>query len=370
MLEKEWLDIGYKNGVIDIPPNATVTFIESYHKWFKMKMITIKKQSVDRIECAYNRYIRNSNFELMHISAITEKDLIDFLLDCIYTKNISTKKEFDRLFQILKGVLVYMKDTGQGYVKLLDWDSVKRMMPHDKLASKRKPEYAVSSVDVAYLIEKVVFEKIYVVKQSACLCLCMNFFLGLRIGELAGLKFKDFDFRNNVLHIKRTESKYFERDENGVRIGTMNYEIMDSLKTINSYRTIPLVPEVKFFYLEIEKHHQTMRYESEYLAYDGTQTVLVRSLDRTLRRVCALCGMRYFNSHEIRKTFATMLHYNNVPTRVISGLMGHSEMSTTERCYILTYADEYKQVLGYMTEALKYGDKKNSPDGLLCNVDK
>lgn len=368
MLEKEWLDIGYKNGVIDVPPNTTVTFVESYGKWFKMKIKTIKKQSVDRIECAYNRYIKSTDFEQMPISTITEKDIIDFLIDSIYTKNISTKKEFDRLFQIVKGVLIYMKDTGQGYVKLLDWDSVKRMMPHEKLASKQKPEYAVSSVDVSYLIDKVVVEKVYALKQSACLCLCMNFFLGLRIGELAGLKFKDFDFRNNILHVERTESKYFERDENGQRIGTMNYQVADSLKTINAYRTIPLVPEVKFFYLEIEKHHALMGYQSEYLAYDGTQTVLVRSLDRTLRKLCSLCDMRYFNSHEIRKTFATMLHYNNVPTKVISGLMGHSEMSTTERCYILTYAEEYKQVLGYMNDALKYGNKKDSLDGLPCNT--
>lgn len=85
----------------------------------------------------------------------------------------------------------------------------------------------------------------------------------------------------------------------------------------------------------------------------------LRSLDRTLRKLCDLCGVRYFNSHEIRKTFATMLHYNNVPTKVISGLMGHSEMSTTERCYILTYADEYKQVLGYMSDALKYKKRQS-----------
>lgn len=363
MLEREWLDIGYKNGVIDIPTEAEISFLEAYRMWFKMKILTIKKQSVDRIECVYNRYIKHSDFECKNISTLIEKDILDFLLDSVYSKNITTKKEFDRLYQIVKGVIVYMRDTGQGYVKLIDWEAVKRMIPHEKLTPKRKCEYAVSSVDVAYLIDKVVVDKIYIQKQSACLCLCMNFFLGLRIGELAGLKFSDFDLRNNVLHVKRTESKFFERDEDGNRTGTMQYFTSDSLKTINSYRTIPLVPEVKFFYMEIKAHHTAMKYESEYLAFDGTQTVLIRSLDRTLRRLCNLCGVRYFNSHEIRKTFATMLHYNNVPTKVISGLMGHSEMSTTERCYILTYADEYKQVLGYMSDALKY-EKKDSHNGL------
>lgn len=41
----------------------------------------------------------------------------------------------------------------------------------------------------------------------------------------------------------------------------------------------------------------------------------------------------------IRKTFATMLHASGMPTRYISDLLGHSEMVTTERNYILTYKD-------------------------------
>ncbi len=43
----------------------------------------------------------------------------------------------------------------------------------------------------------------------------------------------------------------------------------------------------------------------------------------------------------------------------LSGLMGQSEMSTTERCYILTYENEYSQVHGYMVNALKYNNKKD-----------
>ena len=115
--------------------------------------------------------------------------------------------------------------------------------------------------------------------------------------------------------------------------------VVDNTKTVYSVREIPILPEVKYFYDEIKKHHALNKYDVPYLAYDGNDTILVRSLDRTLRRLCLLCDVKYFNTHMIRKMFATMLHFNNVPTRVVADLMGHSEIGTTEICcYLLAYS--------------------------------
>lgn len=55
-----------------------------------------------------------------------------------------------------------------------------------------------------------------------------------------------------------------------------------------------------------------------------------------------------------------MLHASGMPTRYISDLLGHSEMVTTERNYILTYKDNYNALLGYMHKGLDFkleGDK-------------
>ena len=55
------------------------------------------------------------------------------------------------------------------------------------------------------------------------------------------------------------------------------------------------------------------------------------------------------------KYYATStLHDNGVPTRVISDLMGHSLLSTTENCYILSRSENYVNVYNYMQDGLKY----------------
>lgn len=43
-----------------------------------------------------------------------------------------------------------------------------------------------------------------------------------------------------------------------------------------------------------------------------------------------------------------------MPTRYISDLMGHSDMVTTERNYILSYRDNYDALLGYMHKGLDF----------------
>lgn len=326
---------------------------DAYKEWFLTKTKCIKKQSADRIEVTYNRYYANNPIIEKCISKITEKDIIAFLTDAVLKNGQMSYKEFARLFQIINNTMVYMRDINKGGAKLIDWNAIKRNIPQGSLSQTAKQEYAVPDIHVTKLM-KLVLDKVYYEKQSACLCLCMNFYLGLRIGELAALSFRDFDFATNTLRVTKTESKFYNRDENGEKIGAMSYHVTNDLKTQNAVREIPILPEVKYLYEEIKKHHDNCKYDSPYLAYDGKDTILVRSLDRTLRRLCTLCDVDYFNSHEIRKTFASRLHHSGVPTRVISDLMGHSEIKTTENNYILPYANNHDTVYQYMKQSLTY----------------
>lgn len=38
MTEREWLDIGYDKGIIELNKEEEVTFRDAYKKWFVMKM--------------------------------------------------------------------------------------------------------------------------------------------------------------------------------------------------------------------------------------------------------------------------------------------------------------------------------------------
>lgn len=354
MTESEWVEIGYTNRLIDSVKDGGICFSDAFWKWFRMKQAGIKGQSLDRIEVTYNRYCRNTAFSEKSVSVMTDADIIGFLTSCISESGNMTYKELARLMQIVRAPLVYLRDLECGVVPLFDWDKIKRNLPTNGLANSRKCEFAVKQADVAKMFGMVVHKRIYPEKENACLLLCMNFYMGLRIGELAALTFQDFDFDRNVIRVYKTETKCFSRNADGSRLGTLTYRVSDNCKTVYSVREVPILHEVKYLYDKIRKIHDERGYDSPYLCYDGVDVVRVTSLDHTLRKLCRLCDVSYFNSHAIRKTFATRLHFHGVPTRVISDLLGHSELATTEHNYILNYRNSYEDAYKHMSQALNY----------------
>lgn len=359
----EWIDIGISNGVVDMPEIEEKTFEEIYRQWFKMKLNVIRAQSCDRIEVTYNRYYLGSWLVASNVSSLDESSFVRFLTEVIIGHGNITAKEFSRIFQISNNVMSYARYLCLGGARLLDWEMIRRYVPEGKLMPDYHQDFAVPKSDVEKLLNMVIVHNVYPLKRSACLCLVMNFFLGLRVGELASLTWHDVDMDRRVIRIYKTETKAYNRDEEGNRCGSMVYSVVEDLKTVYSVREIPLLPEALHILDVLRSHHTACRYESPYLAYDGRDTILVRSLDRTLRKLCSYCGVNYFNTHMIRKTFATMLHASGMPTRYISDLLGHSEMVTTERNYILTYKDNYNALLGYMHKGLDFRLEGGDPDG-------
>lgn len=354
MTEYEWLEIGYEKGIIETMDAAKQRFDELYQSWFRMKQDCIKPQSLDRIEVTWNRYYKNSEFSKKFVSDISDTDITNFISKIIISSGNISEKELSRIWQIVNNVLIYAKDLNYRSVPLHDWERIKRGLPHGKVRkADLSMQEAVSSSDVRKIMNAV-DRGIYPYHKNCCYLLCMNFYLGLRVGELASLTWNDFDFEKNVVRITKTESKFYNRDERGARQGTMQYRITGSTKTVYSVREIPLLPEAVKYYKMIKENHEKEGYHSDYLAYDGQESVYVRCLDRTLRKLCYLCGVPYFSTHVIRKTFSTRLHFSNVPTRIISDLLGHSDISTTERSYILNYKDSWTMAYNYMKDGLQY----------------
>ena len=345
MLKDEWLSIGYEKGLIDdISESEWVSFETAYKAWFKTKINRIRPQSVDRIEVTYNKYYSGTDFVKLPVHSLNEHSIYTFLNKILVERGNITKKEYGRIYQIVNNVMQYAYDLHLGHCYCVNWSTVKRYIALDNIQIVESKEFSVSSAHRECFARAVLIDKIYPEKRSAALVLLLNFYLGLRIGELASLRWQDVNFKERYIYVHSTEVKSFGRDEDGERLGSILYKSQDRTKTVNSVRRVPLVNESIFILSELKDWHNLHNYDSEFLAYDGTDTILTRSLERTLRRICQLCEIPLFNSHRIRKTFATELHQNGVPTRVISDLMGHSDMRTTENNYIITSLDSFDVV--------------------------
>ena len=354
MLENEWLAIGYEKGIItDVPADKQVIFKLCYDGWFLTKINTIKPQSVDRIECTYNKYYADSDIINMPVHQINEVHIYQFLNDILIKYKSVTQKEFNRIYQIINNTMQYAFECNIGYAKAINWAVVKRYIAESNIIKNIKIEHCISCTDRITIINSVLNDNIYPLKRSASLCVCLNFYLGLRIGELASITWNDIDFNARKLFVHTTQTKSYKRDAYGNRVGAISYHDQDTTKTPHSVRYIPLVNEAVYILMKLKEYHLQRGYKDKHIAYDGTDVILSKSIERTIARLNELCDVLPFNSHLIRKTFATTLHENGVPTNIISDLMGHAEIRTTEKFYIISSGSDITYLREMIQEALK-----------------
>lgn len=332
------------------------TFSNVFHHWFLFKLNQIKPQSADRIEVTYNKYFRDEPIARMDVRKFDTHYCLNWFLDLL-NRHPMTYKEYQRIMQLFQGVYTFAIDYF-GADEIISFIRVKRNIPQNKFIVNSKKEYAVAEKSIVSLSAAVKDDISLLTRPSASALLYCNFYLGMRIGELASFKWSDIDFDKRMAYIRTAETKHHERDINGNRTGKMIYVRDDETKTRAGNRTIILVDEAVEILKMIKKYHESCNYESLYVAYDGISDVaMVRSLDRTLRRIQKELDIPTFNSHKIRKTLATKLHNGGVSSREIANILGHSDISTTERNYIISLEQNLESMRKRLESSLKFGSE-------------
>ncbi len=73
--------------------------------------------------------------------------------------------------------------------------------------------------------------------------------------------------------------------------------------------------------------------EEEYIFWSRGKRLSTNSIRRRLERVCKKLEIYQKSPHKIRKTYGSILLDNNVDKRLVTELMGHSNIFITENHY-------------------------------------
>lgn len=147
------------------------------------------------------------------------------------------------------------------------------------------------------------------------------FYYGLRLGELRGLKHKDFDFKNNKLSIQRAVSN---------KAG-QSTAVVVSVKTSNSLREYPLIQIVKDLYQEI----YTKIRQDDFLFVGRSKKGILgeTSISRFNQEYANKSGLRKIKIHEFRHSCASYLIASGMDYMLVSSWLGHGSVSTTLNIY-------------------------------------
>ena len=154
-------------------------------------------------------------------------------------------------------------------------------------------------------------------------------YLGLRRGELCGLRWSDVDLEHQTITIENTRTQAGKK------------EIEKGTKTASSTRTLYL-PDTLCDMLKAAKEHQQACRAEYKNAYDDNDYVVVMEDGRPYRPnyLSELFGKFLADNdlpkivlHELRHTFASLSNQAGIPAYNIGKALGHSTPATTQKIY-------------------------------------
>lgn len=172
---------------------------------------------------------------------------------------------------------------------------------------------------------------------------------GFRRGEVLGLRYSDIDFVEKTLTVRNTRTK-------------VKSAVEKQPKSIASYRTLPLMPMVEKYLVDLKKKQEQDKilFGSEYQCNDyicktaNGAPININSLSHIFKRILEQNDMPHIRFHDIRHSVASYLLKNGVSLKEIQLWCGHSDISVTAMFY--THVDlEMKRNAGEKINAL-FGD--------------
>ena len=191
-------------------------------------------------------------------------------------------------------------------------------------------------------------------ENSWYLEILLGLFMGLRKGEIAGLKYEDFDLTHKTVTICRqiTSNPIVPKGQGKIA----EYQVIEKPpKTPNSYRTLR-VPDAIMNELAVRKAQHDFRknqigdgyIDRGYVSCSGNGLPhATASFNTALTKLCKRAGLPHLTVHSLRHMYASILTEQGVPLIKVSALLGHSSLHTTFE-YYCEVMDETEKIRGFL----------------------
>jgi integrase len=307
----------YKNGRLE-EDNRRRNFYDLAERWLaSRKSKDIEFSTIRHYTSILKLYLypEIGNFELSHISPTT----LSVVFGRIRERKLSngeriSPKQYNHVLSTCRSIFNY------GIMqKICDYNPAAAV---EKIKIVEQPFTFLSPKDVLKLLNFARSKHVKYPVPYYLYLLGLN--LGLRIGELIALKWEHINFNNRSIII----CSAFDRQANRIK----NYP------KSKRYRIVWMNEAVENALLELRAKYS----ESEYVLMNpsGTGHIYYRNFrERILLKDIEESGVKYFDLHGMRHTYAINFLTNKGDPTVLQVLLGHESLSTTMK--YVTFANDY-----------------------------
>ena len=169
----------------------------------------------------------------------------------------------------------------------------------------------------------------------------LDFFTGLRVGELCALKWSDIDLAAKEFRVRRTLQRVQKKTSDIKSKGKRTQIVEGATKTKKGNRVIPLT-DTMLQKLLVHKARQLFEKRRLGKGYSDNGYVFANEFGGAIEpsylrdvydRILKNANAPHYTFHTIRHTFATRAIENDMPVKVVSEILGHSSVQLTMDLY-------------------------------------
>jgi integrase len=176
----------------------------------------------------------------------------------------------------------------------------------------------------------------------------VTLYLGLRMGEVLGLRWEDIDWKKKRIHIRR------QLDRRGPP------PVFADVKTKKSRRTLPLILDLE----TVLRQHRTRQLEERLTAGrplpeygliftrpDGEAYAEKAILD-AFRGILQAAGLPSMRFHDLRHSCATLLASAGVSQRLSMAILGHASLKVNQEVYTHVIEDDVAEAVESLAQSI------------------
>lgn len=280
-------------------------------KWLEFTKIHVKRSTYENYVYLLNRHII-PHFKDINMRKITCGTINAFIVEKLTNGRLKQKGGISKKY--LQDMLSIIKSV----VKFCEFEYG---IPN-KIYNMRTPKPEKTEMKVLELGEKRLLSEFLLNDSNPLnIGILLALYTGMRIGEICGLKWENFNIADGTITVKRTVQRIGNN-----KGGTI---LLDGTpKTAASLRTIPLPKFLsKILVRRVGNVENTLLSDNEKYTEPST-------LRRYFKALLKRFGISEIRFHDLRHTFASDCVQLNFDVKTLSEILGHTNVSTTLNRYV------------------------------------
>ena len=329
-----------------------------YPEWIEFKSKETSYANACNLQSRWKRYFEHSTIVDIPFEKLTTGAIKKWCVDVIAEMHLT-----DRQFKDLKSIMNMIFDYAVSFdiIQINLSRQVRGFSDKNFKQEAEKPvEEIVYNADAKHSVITEAMEQFLKTQNIAYIAVCLNFSLGLRVGELVALRTSHIN-EDGTITICQEETKTYHKDEDGT-IHRDGYEVVNHTKTLSGNRRLILTPKSRKYIDMALRYNEAIKLkDEEFIFLDKTgKRIHDHAINNVIRRLngvrnekdAFVIDGRPSGNHSIRRTTISELHEAMVISEdTLKTFAGHKDISTTQKCYIhqtkdiTEYAEEFAKVL-------------------------